>query len=110
MGLAARWPTSRSPPAEAELRTVAAAAAARGARRAALERAARELLALQASDWAFLVTHDLAGRLPAASASRATRRAWTPRSRALTDSAPVPEPALRNLAPDLDLASLDRHP
>ena len=34
---------------------------ATGAPRAALERAARELLAMQASDWAFMVTRDLAG-------------------------------------------------
>ncbi len=56
----------------AELRTVAAAA--RLARdRTALARAARELLALQASDWAFQITRDLAGRLPARSGSPATR-------------------------------------
>ena len=42
---------------DAELRTVAAARAAPGA---IGERAARELLALQSSDWAFLVSTDLA--------------------------------------------------
>ena len=41
---------------------------------AALERAARELLALQSSDWAFQVTNDLAGRLPAAADGRPRRR------------------------------------
>jgi 1,4-alpha-glucan branching enzyme len=94
----------------AELRTVAAAAARRGPP-AALERAARELLALQASDWAFMATRDLAGDYP-------RRRVEEHRANhdaalaALTDSPPVP-PArppvaaeLRQLAPDLDLAAL----
>ena len=63
----------------------------RGARRArapALERAARELLALQASDWAFMVTRD-AGRptIPRERVRRPRWPRWTPRSRALTDSA-----------------------
>jgi 1,4-alpha-glucan branching enzyme len=88
----------------AELRTVAAAAA--GAEpRAALERAARELLALQASDWAFMVTRELAGDYPLRrfEAHRASHDAALA---ALTDSAPVAEHQLRNLAPDLDLATL----
>ena len=42
---------------------------------AALERAARELLALQSSDWAFMVTRDLAGGLPARAAAGSTRDA-----------------------------------
>ncbi len=46
----------------AELETVAAAA--QSARGPALERAARELLALQASDWAFLLTRELAADYP----------------------------------------------
>ena len=54
---------------------------------AALERAARELLALQSSDWAFMVTRDLAGDYPA----RADRSCTAPRLDAalgaLTDSA-----------------------
>ncbi len=37
-------------------------------------RALRELLALQSSDWAFLVTRALAGRLPARAGGPATRR------------------------------------
>jgi 1,4-alpha-glucan branching enzyme len=89
---------------QAELRTVAAAGN-RPEPHAALERAARELLALQASDWAFMITRNLAADYPlrrfeehAAEHDAALR--------ALTDSAPVPEPALRNLAPDLALASL----
>ena len=40
------------------------AAAARLGRSARLERAARELLALQSSDWAFQVTRDRAGPYP----------------------------------------------
>ena len=88
----------------AELRTVAAAASGAGSG-PALERAARELLAMEASDWAFMVDRDLAAdypqrRLHAHEANLDAALA------ALTDSAAVPDPAVRNLAPDLDLASL----
>ena len=80
----------------AELRTVAAAARSQFG----LERAARELLAIQSSDWAFMDTRELAADYPARRvAAHAAAHAG-----ALSDSAPVPE--LRNLAPDLDLASL----
>ena len=48
---------------DAELRTVRAAAI-RTEPRVALMRAARELLAVQASDWAFMVTRALAGDYP----------------------------------------------
>jgi 1,4-alpha-glucan branching enzyme len=88
----------------AELATVAAAAAG-GTPHAALERAARELLALQSSDWAFLATRDLAADYP----QRRVREhlaAHDAALAALKDSAPVPDPAVRNLAPDLDLAPL----
>jgi 1,4-alpha-glucan branching enzyme len=80
----------------AELRTVAAAVSSS----AGLERAARELLAIQASDWAFMDTRELAADYPAVrvAAHRAAH------ADALSDSASVPE--LRNLAPDLDLAAL----
>ena len=94
----------------AELRTVAAAAA-HHAPRAALERAARELLALQASDWAFMVTRELASDYPLRRVEEHARN-HDAAIRALTDSAAVPSQpssvgsALRNLAPDLDLASL----
>ena len=88
----------------AELRTVAAAAAG-GAAPAALARAARELLALQASDWAFLITRELAADYPRAAAGGHSRL-----DAALAGSARLrgrqPDPALRNLAPDLDLAPL----
>jgi 1,4-alpha-glucan branching enzyme len=69
----------------------------------AAKRAARELLAVQASDWAFLDQRRQAGDYPY---QRATDHA-----RALLDSidstgdAP-PEPRLRNLAPDLVLSPL----
>jgi 1,4-alpha-glucan branching enzyme len=72
---------------------------------AALERAARELLALQASDWAFQVTHDLAGDYPSRRIA-AHAEALDAALAALTDSAPVPEPTVRNLAPGLDLSPL----
>jgi 1,4-alpha-glucan branching enzyme len=78
----------------AELRTVAAAALG-----APVERAARELLALQASDWAFLVTRDLAADYPqerVAGHAEALERALAGTS----------EPALRGLAPDLRIETL----
>ena len=91
----------------AELRTVAeaarAGAGAVGTR--ALQRAARELLALQSSDWAFQVTRDVAGDYPlqrVAGHIAGHDAAIGP----LPDSGAVPDPALRNLAPDLDLAAL----
>ena len=89
----------------AELRTVAAAAAG-GASQPALGRAARELLALQASDWAFQITGRLSADYPErrlAGHSADLDAAL----QALRDSSAVqPDPALRNLAPDLDLAPL----
>jgi 1,4-alpha-glucan branching enzyme len=88
----------------AELRTLAAASRRHGPR-AALGRAARELLALQASDWAFQLTRSLAADYPLERV-RAHAAAHDAALAALEDSAPAPEPTLRNLAPDLDLASL----
>jgi 1,4-alpha-glucan branching enzyme len=82
-----------------ELRVVRALAA--GLPRAAAERAVRELLAVQASDWAFLDYRKQAGDYP-----------WqrtTDHAEALLEaihSADLPQPRLRNLAPDLDLAPL----
>ena len=92
----------------AELRTVAAATAAATAAAAAgpaLERAARELLALQASDWPFQVTRELASEYPGERVA-GHLAAHDAALGALADSAAVPEPSLRNLAPDLALASL----
>jgi 1,4-alpha-glucan branching enzyme len=95
---------------DGELRTVAAAAAAPG-RHPALDRAARELLALQSSDWAFQATRELAADYPQVRV-RGHAAELDAALEALTDSAPVlaarpsVEPALRGLAPDLDLASL----
>jgi 1,4-alpha-glucan branching enzyme len=88
----------------AELRTVAAAALHPEPRQA-LARAARELLALQASDWAFLVTRELAAdygwkRVRSHEAGNAEALL------ALGGAVAAPDPELRNLAPDLDLASL----
>jgi 1,4-alpha-glucan branching enzyme len=89
----------------AELRTVTATAG-HARPRAALERAARELLALQASDWAFMTTRELAGDYPGERLETHSANLDAALS-ALADSAGVPpDPALRNLAPDLDLASL----
>jgi 1,4-alpha-glucan branching enzyme len=86
----------------AELATVAAAAQA--GRGPALERAARELFALQSSDWAFLMTRALAADYPVRRV-RAHAEGLHAALRAL-DSAPQPEPELRSLSPELDLAPL----
>jgi 1,4-alpha-glucan branching enzyme len=104
------------PARDAELRLVGALAAGtppNGARPAA-ERAARELLALQSSDWAFMATRDLAADYP----QRRVRK----HAAAFGDALAVlncavrdfpamqgrfpTEPALRGLAPELDLAPL----
>jgi 1,4-alpha-glucan branching enzyme len=87
----------------AELQTVAAAALHHEPH-AALERAARELLALQSSDWAFMATRDLAADYPVgrvAAHARAHEQALSG-----LDGGPSPEPGLRHLAPVLDLAPL----
>jgi 1,4-alpha-glucan branching enzyme len=68
---------------------------------AAARRAARELLALQSSDWAFMDHRGQAGDYP-------YRRA-TAHAQALLeaiDSGESAEPSVRNLAPDLSLAPL----
>ena len=79
---------------EGELRVVA-----RGAR--ASPRALRELLALQASDWAFMVSRGLAGPYPR---ERADAHASALDDALALDSAPPA--ALRNLAPHLRPATL----
>jgi 1,4-alpha-glucan branching enzyme len=76
-------------------------ALARGLRGPAALRAARELLAAQASDWAFLDKRGQAGDYP-------FRRA-TDHARAMLeaiDSRSVTDPCMRSLAPDLSLAPL----
>ena len=79
-------------------------AAALGGRRlpqAAAERATRELLALQASDWAFLDKRRQAGDYPF---QRVSDHAGAMLE--AIHSADPQEPRLRNLAPDLSLAPL----
>jgi 1,4-alpha-glucan branching enzyme len=78
----------------AELRTLAAGAAAG-------PRALRELLALQASDWAFMVSRDLAGPYPR---ERADGHAGALEEALRLGSAA--QPALRNLAPALEATGL----
>ena len=78
----------------AELAAVAAAPAVS-------DRSLRELLALQSSDWAFLVSAGTAGNYPAARAA-AHEAAF---AAALADP-DAREPALRNLAPHLVRAAL----
>jgi 1,4-alpha-glucan branching enzyme len=64
------------------------------------ERAVRELLALQSSDWAFLVSRDTAGPYP--------RERFDGHAAALRAALaqPASEPALRNLAPHVTRAAL----
>ncbi len=82
----------------AELRTLAAAAS--GASGAALERATRELLAIQSSDWAFMTSHEMAGDYPK------QRMDGHLAALGAALSGAVSAPALRNLAPQLDLSPL----
>ena len=89
----------------AELRVVAVAHA-RAARRRALARAARELLALQASDWAFQVTRELAADYPRSRARAHAAELEAALEAALADSRPEPDATLGNLAPELDLTPL----
>ncbi|MBA2420005.1 MAG: DUF1957 domain-containing protein [Thermoleophilaceae bacterium] len=103
----------------AELSTLVGAT--NGVGRESLERAARELLALQSSDWAFLVTRDLAADYPLRRArgheagvrealeqgrSDGGHRDHERGPQARRDYSPRAGSALRNLAPDLDLASI----
>jgi 1,4-alpha-glucan branching enzyme len=64
---------------------------------AAPDRAVRELLALQASDWAFLATRELAGDYP----RERMRDHADALTRALAGQGEEMDPELRNLAPDL---------
>ena len=89
----------------AELRTVAAAAGAR-ADDAALARAARELLALQSSDWAFQVTHELAGDYPLRRVEEHTARLDEALAAMAGDGRAVDGAGVRALAPGLDVSPL----
>src|SRR4051812_29729139 len=78
------------------------AAATRLGRSPRLERAARELLALQSSDWAFQVSRHQAGAYPL---ERVQRHAAELHA-ALAPDSPEPDPFVRELQPKLDLAPL----
>jgi 1,4-alpha-glucan branching enzyme len=69
---------------------------------AALTRATRELLAVQASDWAFLDRRGQAGDYPWQRSTGHARALLE----AINATAHPPDPGLRNLAPDLDLTPL----
>ncbi len=91
--------------ADAELAFVDALRRDHGAsdstRRAALARAARELLALQASDWPYLISRGGAG-VYARERFRGHSEAFGAAIDALAGTAPSPRSSLRNLAPFLD--------
>jgi 1,4-alpha-glucan branching enzyme len=90
----------------AELRTVAAAARCDAPGGPALERAARELLAAQASDWAFGITRRSAGDYPR-ERLRGHLAELDAALAALTGgSGAAPDAAIHNLAPELDLSPL----
>jgi 1,4-alpha-glucan branching enzyme len=72
----------------------------------ALERAARELLAAQASDWTFLITNELAGDYPRRRIAQHLQ-ALDASVKALKDCDPVACASLRNLAPSLDLTAFE---
>ena len=72
----------------------------------ALARAVRELLALQASDWAFQVTRALAADYPLERARGHAAELEAALESALADCGPEPEATLGNLAPELDLSPL----
>jgi 1,4-alpha-glucan branching enzyme len=73
-----------------------------GLPREVAERAVRELLAVQASDWAFL---DQRGQAGDYAWQRSTGHAWA-LLEAINSGAHAPDPRLRNLAPDLSLSPL----
>jgi 1,4-alpha-glucan branching enzyme len=75
----------------------------RGVESARALRAARELLAAQASDWTFLDKRKQAGDYPYQRATTHARNLFE-----ALDSRRPPAPELRNLAPDLHLAPLFR--
>jgi 1,4-alpha-glucan branching enzyme len=78
------------------------AAATRLGRTVRIERAARELLALQSSDWAFQVARNQAGDYPL----ERVRRHSAALHSALSHAEPDPDPAVRSLQPELDLSPL----
>ena len=89
----------------AELRLVRTACL-RPPRAHSLRRAARELLALQSSDWAFQITREVAAHYPLDRARLHAAELDSALDAALADSGPEPDPRLRNLAPELDLSPL----
>ncbi|MGI8726963.1 MAG: 1,4-alpha-glucan branching protein domain-containing protein, partial [Solirubrobacterales bacterium] len=84
-----------------ELRLLREVGAGRLVERARLERAARELLAVQASDWAFLDYRRQAGDYPFQRVLGHSRELFE-----AIESPQGPEPRLRSLAPDLSVAPL----
>ena len=79
------------------------AAASRSLGREGLERAVRELLAVQSSDWVFLDHTGQAGDYPF---DRATSHARSAFEAIDSDRSESPDPRLRALAPDLDITPM----
>jgi len=69
-------------------------------------RAARELLALQSSDWAFQESRDLAAEYPRDRCAGHAAELDAALGALADSTAVLREPALRNLAPDLVLSAL----
>ncbi|GAC1317827.1 MAG: glycoside hydrolase family 57 protein [Thermoleophilaceae bacterium] len=88
----------------AELETVATASSHRHS--PALERAARELLALQSSDWAFQVSHELAADYPLRRARGHAEGVQAALAAVRDSRAESVDPATRSLAPRIDLSPL----
>ncbi len=108
LGAASSWGTANSLRTWSSPKVAAITSRAREAELRALAagpdlslRAGRELLALQASDWAFLESFDLAGPYPLERFSGHLKN-----FNAELASVPLGEAALRNLAPTLSLAPL----
>ena len=78
-------------------------AAAMGVERDRIERASRELLAVQASDWAFLDHTGQAGDYPFDRATSHARAAFEAIDSSRSES---PDRRLRSLAPDLDITPM----
>lgn len=94
---------------EAELRLIRAAhglAGSDGAARGTIERAARELMALQASDWSFLISRGTAADYPEQRAAGHLAAMDAALAALEKSDERAPDPTQKGIAPDLDLSPL----